>query len=184
MGKSASFVVAFVVAALVSAYMRGAFHHARPDFKHTTVGTTKVSLDVQGDMKSDSVDIPAAVKSKVEKFENYACNANDFEVGVTTITYVPDVNVDLKGAADGAVNNISHTDGVSDMKSTRTDTAISGLKAILVSGDFKRKGHSGEIRMLIFGKGQQMWMVQTVYEANDKNRADAKRVIDSVKYEG
>jgi hypothetical protein len=98
------------------------------------------------------------------------------------VEFDDDLEVDLDKAAEGALANLRNTPLVSDLKSRRKDTNLSGVPAVWLEVSYQYEGKPVSYRILIAGKENQLWQASAMYRTADAAQEElARRVLDSVR---
>jgi hypothetical protein len=140
-----------------------------------------VLLEAPGDLKPETLDI-GPVKKLLEKSEYYTFKTSGFEIGVTRSVFRPEIQLDIDGAVNGAVSNVSNLDGVQHLNHTVDSQSVSGKSARRISMNGERGDGRIYNQTLIILDGHTMYQTQVIYDSNNANAPSyAKRVIDSIK---
>jgi hypothetical protein len=191
-GSSAARVGLIVLGVVVGVLIAGfvVFKVSRPsqpfagEWSRRTVD--RISLDAPFDFKyGPQVALPQHVQAAVANatmMVNTNTN-NAAQVSIASIIYNKDVNVDLSGAVQGAMNNAANA-GKTGRDRTQADYKVSDFK--LDGFEARRANFKGKFQgkdLFVDGvfarDGQSLWMVIVVYH-NTAEQQNAKRLLDSV----
>jgi hypothetical protein len=107
--------------------------------------------------------------------------SNNFDIIMNSVSYVQNVETSLRGAANGAVNEMRAQPGVTNFVYTETQVERSGITGVLQSGSFNLKGKQFRFYDVIFLRGQQSWQVIIVFNATEKaGEQIALRIVESI----
>jgi len=105
----------------------------------------------------------------------------NFDVIMNSVSFVPDVQTSLQGAANGAINEMRSKHGVSNFDYAESEIEISGKTGVLQSGSYNYKGEQFRFYDAIILRGQQSWQVIIVFNAAEKaGEKIASRILDSI----
>ena len=100
---------------------------------------------------------------------------------MNAVTFVPDVETSLRGAANGAISEIQSQKGIKNFVYSESQLERSGLTGILQMGNYLRKGKKYGFYNTVFTRGQQSWQVQVVFNTTEKaGEQIARRIINSI----
>jgi hypothetical protein len=122
---------------------------------------------------SDTTHPSVKLISSVAAFQ---ASANPIAVSVVKIDYLPGVEVSLKGAASGALQNLAAVPGTREFHAEQRDTVVSELPAIAAKASFQAPARS-EVRAVFIAQGTTLWQVQVMALAPDALILDR---IDSI----
>ncbi|WP_395752422.1 hypothetical protein [Prosthecobacter sp.] len=107
--------------------------------------------------------------------------ADEMEVSVASIRYVPGTTINLDAAVAGTVKSISALPGMSSPKQQIKDLKVSDFTAKRLSFSAKRGGGEMFAESLFIYNGEKMWMIQVIYSNKTKGgSAIAESILSSV----
>lgn len=147
-------------------------------------GSTGISVELPGKPEPMPLDLPADAKKEVSSMENHMLFTGDFFVVISKVTYSK-VQVNLQGAADGAVQRVQQTPGYQGKSFTQKPFKMGALSAIYIHGEYSVSGDPVVHHQIVAAKGKTLWQVVITYDARRPERAaDARRILDSVSISG
>jgi|GEM_PF-3621499 len=149
-----------------------------------TPGKTGISVELPGKPEPMPLDLPADVKKEVSSMENHMLFTGDFFVVVSKVTY-SSAQVNLQGAADGAVQRVQQTPGYQGKSFTQKPFKMGSIFAIYIHGEYSVSGDPVVHHQIVAAKDKTLWQVVITYDGHRAERAaDARRILDSVSISG
>jgi hypothetical protein len=149
-----------------------------------TPGKTGISVELPGKPEPMPLDLPEDVKKEVSSMENHMLFSGDFFVVLSKVTYTT-AQVNLQGAADGAVQRVQATPGYQGKSFTQKPFKLGALSAIYIHGEYSISGDPVVHHQIVAAKGKTLWQVVITYDARRTERAaEARRILDSVSISG
>lgn len=164
--------------AMAAALALGACGDRGGEWKESTVAGIRLSAPAT--FREEPLELPAAVRDRVEKAEVHHANAGAVEVRVSRAVYVPGVEASLDGAVQGSVDEVSRAPGISGFRHTTAPARVSGKPATRVSANFAMRGQAARLEGLTVADGRTLYQVQALFPASDRNEQIATRVLQSV----
>lgn len=157
---------------------------ATQSWQRYTPGKTGISVELPGKPELMPLELPADVKKEVSSMENHMLFTGDFFVVLSKATYNT-AQVNLQGAADGAVQRVQQTPGYQGKTFTQKPFKLGSLSAIYIYGEYSVGGDPVVHHQIVASKGKTLWQVVITYDARRAERAaDARRILDSVSISG
>ncbi|WP_395740205.1 hypothetical protein [Prosthecobacter sp.] len=127
--------------------------------------------------KPSPVNVPVIAEAR--QFEGAA--ADEMEVSVAAVRYVPGTTVNLDGAVAGTLKSMSALPGLSSPKQQTKDVKVSTFAAKRMSFSAKRAGGEMFAEGLFVYNGEKMWMIQVMFNNKTKGgSAIAESILSSV----
>jgi hypothetical protein len=129
-----------------------------------------------------NVDIPGEGKKSIRSLKLYETIdvKKGLVISVTHVLYVNQANLD--GSTEGAIAHVKNLPTVVGFSSTKEKTKVSGLEGIIFSMKYKNHNHDLETHGLVFARDTEMWQIQIVGPAKDRQMLEALKaeIISSV----
>ncbi len=145
-----------------------------------------LGLTVETPNKLTKSDVPLAdnVKQLIAVMNTYSSSGDKgFQISVNTVKYMPNApEISLQGGANGAVNNMKTSTGVTDFNYTEEHTMTAdSIPCITQKGTFKTNSIPCEFVNVMYGKGPELWEILVIYQSDDEvGKAAVKRIISSI----
>ncbi|PKP52077.1 MAG: hypothetical protein CVT92_10505 [Bacteroidetes bacterium HGW-Bacteroidetes-1] len=148
-----------------------------------TYGDFGLTVETPFKMTKTDLLIPDDVRQLIDKMDVYNyTSAKGFKVIINSIKYNPVIGEgNLKGAADGAINEMKIQRGVTDLKYVEESVSIKAIPGFIQRGSYKMDDIGIEFINTGFSEGLIFWQVLVAFQANDEvGRIAAGRVIQSI----
>lgn len=157
---------------------------ATQGWQRYTPGKTGISVELPGKPEPMPLELPEDLKKEVSSMDNHMLFAGDFFVVVSKVTYTK-AQVNLQGAADGAVQRVQQTPGYQGKSFTQKPFKLGSLSAIYIHGEYSVSGDPVVHHQIVAAKDKTLWQVVITYDARRTERAaEARRILDSVSISG
>lgn len=150
-----------------------------------TYGSFGLSVETPSKMVEEVIPLDDEVLEYIDVMDNFDYSKGwGFKVLVSSIKYKPVVGeANLKGAADGSVNEMKNQIDVTNFSYTEDSLIIDGIKGLIQRGNYRKNETEIEFINTVFAKGLLFWQVMVAYQTNDDNgRVAAERVIESIEF--
>lgn len=148
-----------------------------------TYGNYGLTVETPVKMTKGDMPIPDNIRQVIDQMDVYDYKSNDgFKVIINSIKYNPSVGqTDLKGAANGSINQMKMQKGVTDVDYSEDYLSKNKIPGFVQKGTYKFNGVGVEFINTGFSKGLILWQVMVMYQTEDEvGRTAAKRVIESI----
>lgn len=153
------------------------------EWKTTPLGEYGLTLSTPVTLKEVDMGFPKQLVDLTDYLKTFKNSENEpVQVLANVIKYKVQVQANLQGAADGAVNEIKSKPGVAEFEYSETTKTISTFPGILQTGSFSSQ-QSDKIHFydLIILHDHNLWQVVVFYrEGDDTGKKVAERIMDSV----
>ena len=150
-----------------------------------TYGTYQLTLETPWELKSSTPPpLPENIKRMLEKMETFETSNNDqFKVGVILAKYNPAEigELNMQGAADGAVNEVKGMQGVTNFVYSEDSYSVSNLPGFIQRGTYTQNGYHIAFINIGIVKDLNYWQVMVLSRRDDKVAEQAaERIIQSI----
>lgn len=157
---------------------------AAQDWQRYKPGKTGISVELPGKPEPMPLELPADVRKEVSSMENHMLVSDDFFVVVSKVTYIK-AQVNLQGAADGAVQRVQQTPGYQGKSFTQKPFKLGSLSAMYIHGEYSISGDPLVHHQILAARDKTLWQVVITYDARRTERAaEARRILNSVSISG
>lgn len=150
-----------------------------------TYGTYQLTLETPWELKSSTPPpLPENIKRMLEKMETFeTSNDNQFKVGVIEAKYNPAEigELNMQGAADGAVNEVKGMQGVTNFVYSEDSYSVRNLPGFIQRGTYTQNGYHIAFINIGIVKDLNYWQVMVLSRRDDKVAEQAaERIIQSI----
>ncbi len=146
-------------------------------------GSFGLTVETPVKLTKGTLSFPDNVKQLIDQYDIYNyMSSKGFKVMINSIKYKPIAEqLNLQGAADGAINEVKMQKGVTDLDYTEESIFKKDIPGIIQKGTFKQDGIGIEFINAIFSKEMVLWQVLVAYQTDDEvGKIASKRVIESI----
>lgn len=135
------------------------------------VGSVHFSSPVP--LKDEKVDLPDNVKQLVTASRYLAGEASGVTLAATAFTYKDGTQINLEGAADGALANIRAVPGIQDMVPAKKPATLLGKPAIDLEAKMRRdKGENLQLHGVVFASGPELFIFMMIAKDEHHDAAE------------
>jgi|GEM_PF-434153 hypothetical protein len=154
------------------------------DWVKGTYGIYGLTVETPQKMIKDTLPMPDNVMQAMERLDSYGyMSAKGFKVVIVSAKGKPTTQAEfnLQAGANGAVNQVRNSPGVTDFTYKEEQTMADGIPGIIQRGTYKQNGIGVEFIDALYAHGRNYWQVMVLYEDNDEvGRTAANRVVKSI----
>lgn len=155
------------------------------EWKTETYSIPYITLDTPVELKkSDEIDdeLPQEVKDLILTSGSFMYDSSNFSVIISTVSYVPAIQVNPNDAIEGAMEEIEKEPEISNFSfSTNSYNRINGLPGILATGEMTEDGTNIEFQAVYLGTKNHLWSVFVAYKKGDENGEKiAEKMLNSI----
>ena len=188
-GPSLTTVVIGILIFLFAGSLGRAITHSPRAWETYTVGTIapSITLAVPNEPKLLNVEIPEALSKISKKIEYYECSSepDGIIIQVLGITYNPEINLSLQGGINGAVGDVAHLSGASNVQNNTEPITISGKTATLLTITADVNGSKFEQKTVFLVNGQNLRQINFQYKSTDETgKKSAQKALESLQAAG
>ncbi|BDS05749.1 hypothetical protein NT6N_07890 [Oceaniferula spumae] len=137
-----------------------------------------LKLELPSSPAIGDVTLPESAKPLLESFQTYKSTDGTTRVDIVHAKYKSqDASVD--GAADGAVAQLRAFPDVQSLSVNKNPVTVAGLAGRELELNYVKGGHPIHHHVLVFVRGNEMWQIQVISEA-EGSAAAAKMLKDHV----
>lgn len=151
-----------------------------------TYGSFGLTVETPSKMLKEDIPLDEEVLEYIEIMDSYEYSKDrGFKVLLNSVKYKPIVKeANLKGAADGSVNEMKVQAGVSEFTYTENSLDVDGINGLIQTGNYMKDKTKIEFVNTVFAKGQLFWQVLVAWQYEDDNgRIAANRVVESIGFD-
>jgi hypothetical protein len=142
----------------------------------------QIALELPVQPKRLETKIRADAAKLIEKQVSYEASIPGAYFLIRYTLYAENVAVDLKKAAQGAIDGIKSQAGVSEVRFTTKDVRRDDKPAVSLEGYYTLSGKHFEYDALFIGAGRQLWQVGVGFsDTSSEGKAAARRALGSIK---
>jgi hypothetical protein len=181
-------VIGILILVFSGAFAKAIVDSPKP-WKTYTVGTIapRITLAAPSEPKLLNVEIPEALSKISKRIEYYECSSepDGIIIQVLGITYNPEINLSLQGGINGAVGDVAHLSGASNVQHSTEPITISGKNATLLTITADVNGSKFEQKTVFLVNGQSLKQINFQYESTDvTGRKSAQKALESLQVAG
>ena len=144
-------------------------------------GGSQLSLSLPAEPQPVGAEIPDSDRAKIRQADRYQFALERFRVDIWNVLYADGVPTDIQQAAEGAIEGLRQSEGVTEFQDSKTLISRSGKKGMLVTGTFKRADETVDLHAILLGDGPKLWQVIITHPASDQNGSvAARRILQSI----
>lgn len=151
------------------------------DWNIRQIESTGLSLEIPFDLEKSELELPDEYKDMIKQMLTYQYSTNPLSVKINYVVYSEDIIHNLDGAAEGAINNMRNSKGISDFTYSISETFKNNISGRIIKGKFKIEKQSAEYKGVIFAEDTRTWQVICTFLANEENRTVINKMLNSVK---
>jgi hypothetical protein len=114
----------------------------------------------------EPLEIPPESKSYVRSSTNLTNEVGGVDVSAVELAYREDINPNLDGAADGAIEKVRGQPGTSAVEATKTETTVAGARAIELDVRAQRRTQPLRLHCLVFVLQKELFIVSVTGRAD------------------
>lgn len=184
-GPSLTSVVIGILILVFAGSVAKAVVHSPKAWKTYTVGTIepRMTLAAPSEPKSLNLEIPEALKKVTQKVEFYECysDPDGIRIQIVGATYNSSITPSLQGGINGAVGDVTHMSGASNVQHNTVPLTISGRNATLLTITADVNGMKFEQKTVFIVNGLNVRQVNIQYESTDEvGKIAAQKAFDSL----
>ena len=150
-------------------------------WKTYSPGESQLSLSLPAEPQPVGAEIPDSDRAKIRQADRYQFALERFRVDIWNVLYADGVPTDIQQAAEGAIEGLRQSEGVTEFQDSKTLISRSGKKGMLVTGTFKRADETVDLHAILLGDGPKLWQVIITHPASDQNGSvAARRILQSI----
>ncbi len=152
-------------------------------WRRRPMATLRMSIELPFEPDAAKLDVNEQARKQIRGMESAKIvTPEGIVVRIAYVEYVDASKIDLRGAAEGAMNSVRKTSGVTELKPKSRELKVSGVPAILTEATYQYRGSPVSYVVLVAGEGSRLWQVTTMFKtALSEQEAIARRIIDSVR---
>ncbi len=141
---------------------------------------TGLYIETPFELSKTTLDLPEDYKSLINEMISYQYTSNSISVNINFVVYAKEIIANLDGAAEGAINNMEGSSGITDFTYYISHTVRNNIEGQIISGYFKIQKQQSEYLGVIFANDSKMWQILCTFLSKDENKIVAERIINSV----
>jgi hypothetical protein len=153
------------------------------DWNEQTYGPPEITLSLPKELKPQVPRIPDEMWRYVSELESYHFTEKEsYNFSLTCAEYIPLIKISLEGAANGGIEEIKNTKGISNVKFSETPYTLGKMKGIMQHGSLQENEEAMEFTVLYLTRKSSMWQIIFIHPWGDANgRKVSERILKSLK---
>ena len=150
------------------------------DWKFRNIPNSGLALETPFELTKGSLELPAEYRSFIKEMSVYQYSSDPISFNLAYATYSDQIEPNLDGAANGAINNMKSGKGVSGFTSSINNIYLGEIPGRMIIGNFKLHNRPVEYKGVVYISGSKSWQIIGVYLSKDENRVVVNRIINSI----
>jgi len=153
------------------------------DWQLLTYGDPPMTIQSPAPLNPITLQLPPQVRRYIDQMHTYAFEeGSDLSIMISTVTYLPEINPDLKGAARGAIVEMRARKGISDVAFKEEPYYLANLTGILQHGTFRHDGDAYDFSNLMFVYNKSLMQMMVSFRSGDEDgQAIRDRLLKSLR---
>jgi hypothetical protein len=140
------------------------------EWKEHTFGNPPMKLKLPFSLNSNYIDIPPLIHKLVAHMNTYSYEAGtNFMMMVNTVRYVPDIDADLRGAANGSIEQLKSMPEIYNVQYEEQPLYVEGKAAIRQDGSLVQQQNENMFVNIIIVDGNNLWQLTMMYPIGDEH---------------
>jgi len=146
-------------------------------------GSPPIFISLPKEPRAANPRIPEELWEYLVDVEAFSYKESDtYQCVVSSVTYVPFIEADVKGAAKGAIEEMGKQKGISNLKFKENPYTLGKLPGIIQYGTFEQHNEVYEFTCVYFTRKHNLWQVVMSHKWGDMNgRQVTQKILKSLR---
>lgn len=140
-----------------------------------------ITYEAPFELSVKEIALPANIKPFVKNLSTYMYDSKAISFMLSKAEYNDDIQTDLNGAVQGAIQNISASEGVSEFKYQTKNCSRNGLLGKKIEATLKIKGKEAEMVAELYAAGNRLIQVMFTNLSYTENREIRNKIFNSLR---